>query len=154
MSVRVSSALLRGVITAAAASPDEICGLLFGSAGVIAEARPCRNIAPDPRRRFEIDPAALLRAHREARNGGPALIGCYHSHPDGDPIPSASDAADAAANAWLWLIIGGREARLFRSTGRGELHGRFDQVELIDIGCHPQLAPQTPLRHNGRNREH
>ena len=131
MTARISTALLRRMIADAAAAPDEICGLLFGAADAIAAAQPCRNVAADPATRFEIDPAALLAAHRAARNGGPAPIGCYHSHPTGDPTPSPRDAADAAPDGSLWLIVAGGKARLFRALPHGALHDRFDAVELI-----------------------
>lgn len=130
MSVRIATDLLRRIVAQAAASPDEICGLLFGMPDAIEMALPCRNVAGDPRRRFEIDPAALIAAYRAARGGGPAPVGCYHSHPGGDAMPSARDAAEAAADGWLWLIVGSRQARLFRAVEQGELQGRFDAVTL------------------------
>ena len=114
----------------AAASPDEICGLLFGGGSSIEAARPCRNIAADPRRFFEIDPAALLAAHRAARAGGPVPVGCYHSHPGGDAMPSERDAADAEANGWLWVIVAAGEMRAFRAVEHGATRGRFEAVAL------------------------
>ena len=128
--MRISTDLLARIIAEAAGSRDEICGLLFGTSDTIEAARACRNVAADPRGRFEVDPAALLAAYRTAREGGPALIGCYHSHPGGVATPSQRDAADAAANGWLWLIVGGRAARLFRAVHRGAINGRFDPVEM------------------------
>ncbi|RZM10829.1 MAG: hypothetical protein EOP68_05345, partial [Sphingomonas sp.] len=70
-------------------------------------------------RSFEIDPVALFAAHRRARAGGQAVVGHYHSHPSGVPVPSARDAAQAMGDGALWLIIGGGEARLWRSVERG-----------------------------------
>ncbi|HEU0043566.1 M67 family metallopeptidase [Sphingomonas sp.] len=128
MEVAISSALLARIRAEAASSRDEICGLLFGALDRIDAAEPCRNVAADPRRRFEIESVALLAAHRAARAGGPRLVGCYHSHPSGDAIPSARDAADAEPNGWLWLIVGAGGARLFRTVQGGALHGRFDEV--------------------------
>ena len=34
---------------------------------------------------LEIDPAKLIAALRAERGGGPAVVGCYHSHPRGGP---------------------------------------------------------------------
>ena len=130
MTARIATELLGRIVAEARASEHEICGLLFGAPDAIEAAAPCRNVAANPATRFEIDPAALLRAHRAARNGGPTLIGCFHSHPGGDAMPSPRDAADAAADGWLWLIVGGNEARLFRAVPDGALHGRFDAVSL------------------------
>jgi desampylase len=131
VTVEISSALLGRLLGEAAGEPDrEICGLLFGSDGAITEATPARNVAADPSRRFEIDPAALLAAHRAARAGGPRLIGSYHSHPSGEATPSACDAEAAAPDGGLWLIIAGGEVRAWRAGPSGALHGRFDPVAL------------------------
>ena len=121
MMVRISRLLLEQIMSHAASSADEVCGLLLGHSGCIAEARPAANVAPDPARHFELDPAALLAAHKAARAGGPAIMGHYHSHPGGCPEPSATDAACAAPDGSLWLILGRGKARLWiASMGRSE----------------------------------
>ncbi|MEG3177561.1 M67 family metallopeptidase [Sphingomonas sp. RB3P16] len=121
MAVEISSTLLARLLTEARSSPDEeLCGLLFGTADVIATAERCANVAPDPSRFFEIDPAALFAAHRAARNGGPTLIGHYHSHPAGTPVPSAQDARWSLGDDALWLIVTAEEARLWRSAAPGQ----------------------------------
>jgi proteasome lid subunit RPN8/RPN11 len=129
MTPRISTDLRRRLVAAAAASPGaEICGLLLGRDGAVAEARACRNVAADPATRFEIDPAALFAAHRAARAGGPAILGCYHSHPSGRAVPSACDAAAAEPNGWLWLIVAGEEVRGWRAVIAGAIWGRFDEA--------------------------
>lgn len=133
MAIRISRSLLDRLLTQAAASPDaEICGLLFGTDDCIAEARATDNVAADPAFRFEIDPAALIAAHRRARAGGPRIIGCFHSHPAGSARPSAQDAADAAADGMLWMIVARGGATLWRA-GTGELHGRFQAEALVAV---------------------
>ncbi|MEO7688160.1 MAG: M67 family metallopeptidase [Sphingomonas sp.] len=128
MGYKISSTLLERLLTDTNNSPHaEICGLLYGSRGRIAEAEACANVATDPARAFEIDPAALFAAHRRARAGGAAVIGHYHSHPSGAAVPSARDAAQAMGDGALWLILTAREGRLWRS---GRL-GAFDEVALI-----------------------
>lgn len=125
---RISSSTLIELFAGVRASPHaEICGLLLaGEGGVVA--RPAANVARDPARFFEIDPAALIAAHRAARQGSAAVIGHYHSHPSGDPDPSPRDAADAAPDGSLWLILTCDRARLWRAVPQGERHGRFDAV--------------------------
>jgi len=49
--------------------PCEACGLLLGQGDAIATAWPAANVAPQPERHFEIDPTALIAAHRAARAG-------------------------------------------------------------------------------------
>ncbi len=133
--VAIATELLERLRAEADASADaEVCGLLFGDGLRIKDARACRNVHPTPARRFEIDPPALLTAHREQRRGGPRLIGCYHSHPSGAPIPSVTDADAAAPDASLWLIITVDDARAWRAVEGGALHGRFDPLRLVPTG--------------------
>ncbi len=101
MGLRISRAVIDELIARAAKTPDvEVCGLLFDD----GTAQPCANVAGDPASSFEIDPAALIAAHKAERAGGRKLIGCYHSHPNGVGAPSARDAA-AAVEGQVWLII-------------------------------------------------
>lgn len=116
---------------AADVSDKEICGLLIGEAYRIEKAVPAANVAADPRRLFEIDPAALLSEHRRARETGTLVIGHYHSHPGGKPMPSLRDAASALQDGALWLIIGeGGAMAAFRAVADGIIAGRFDPVDL------------------------
>jgi desampylase len=120
MSVCITAPALSAIVAAArAAHPHEACGLLLGHGGTIAEARPTANIAPDPARHFEIDPAALIAAHRAARAGGPALIGYFHSHPTGIAAPSATDQAMAAGDDRVWAIATGDAITLWRDAPSG-----------------------------------
>ena len=104
---------------AARAAPRECCGLLLGVDERIDTARAAANVAGDPRHRFEIDPATLLAAHREARAGGPALLGYYHSHPDGHPVPSAVDCEHASGDRRVWAIVAGGEVAFWRDGDSG-----------------------------------
>ena len=120
MSVTISSELLQQLVSEAAVSPDvEVCGLLFGTTGRIEAAEACANVAANTARAFEINPAALFAAHRRARSGGMAVIGHYHSHPTGLPVPSPRDAAQAMGDGAVWVILGGGVARAWRSVEVG-----------------------------------
>ncbi len=112
MSIKISSELRQALIARAAKTPDvEVCGLLMGRAGEVSHLIPASNVAENPRRHFEIDPATLITAHRDARSGGAQILGCYHSHPYGRAEPSDEDRAMAQDNGWVWVIIAGGEAR-------------------------------------------
>lgn len=91
---------------ARACHPDEACGILLGDGHTVRIAQPAANRAADPRRHFEIDPVALIAAHRAARHGGPAVMGYFHSHPGGTSHPSPTDAALAAHDGRVWAIAG------------------------------------------------
>lgn len=106
MVTRISRSLVEELKARAVAEPTrEVCGLLLGTAGRITAIRPADNVAPDPARHFELDPAVLFAAIREARTGGPIVLGHYHSHPDGIARPSLKDADMAFDPALLWMIV-------------------------------------------------
>ncbi|HTG37562.1 Mov34/MPN/PAD-1 family protein [Sphingomonas sp.] len=130
MSKVILSSAAIGVVTAAAraAHPLEACGLLLGAGERVEQASVAANVAASPRDRFEIDPAHLLAAHRAARGGGLGIQGYWHSHPNGDPRPSATDAAMADPDGRLWAIVAGGDMRLYRAVAAGDLHGRFVAV--------------------------
>ena len=125
-----SSETLGRLLREAAASSEEICGILCGDGAAILDARPAANVAADPARHFEIDPAILFAAHRQARRGGPAVIGCYHSHPGGRPEPSWHDRENGGAADFVWLIAGisGPEGAMALAGFTGEA---FEPVSLI-----------------------
>jgi desampylase len=102
---------------AARAFPNECCGLIEGAeapdgwrALALHEAA---NLADDPARSFLIDPQAQFELLRALRGTGRRVIGCFHSHPGGAPVPSATDRASAMESDFLWLIAGGSPAAGF-----------------------------------------
>ena len=135
MTLEISIADRAAILGHAAETRDEVCGLLLGAPGRVLRVVRCANVAADPARRFEIDPARLLAAHRDARGGGLRVIGHYHSHPSGDPMPSPRDAADAATDGSIWILVAGGVLSAWRAVAAGELHGRFDPVALALRGC-------------------
>lgn len=101
------------------AAPDEACGILYGSAGAIEKALRATNVHPDPRSRFEIDPQALIDAHRAQRRGGAGIAGYYHSHPDGPAEPSSTDRSQAAGDGAVWAIVAAGDVAFWRSDEDG-----------------------------------
>ena len=114
-------AAVRALLVAAAgeAHPREACGLLLGEGEHITAATVAANIHPDPVRHFEIDPAALLAAHKAQRAGGPQVLGYWHSHPNGRPAPSDEDRALAAGDGRLWAIVANGAISVWRSEPDG-----------------------------------
>jgi desampylase len=101
------------------AHPAECCGLLLGKSGAIESILPAANVAADPLRHFEIDPVTLLDAHRAARAGGPAVIGYYHSHPQGPARPSATDREHSTGDLRIWAIVADAQVAFWRDTVKG-----------------------------------
>lgn len=122
MAITVTSGVIATLLSEAAkAAPSECCGLLLGSGERIEEARAADNVANDPLRRFEIDPMALLAAHKAARDGGPQLVGYYHSHPVGHPMPSVTDCEHASGDGRVWAIVAGGEVTFWQDGEGGFL---------------------------------
>jgi len=106
MSLALAPAAAEAMLAAArAAHPAEACGLLLGEGKRIHTAAMAANVHPEPSRHFEIDPAALIAAHRAARSGGPQVLGYWHSHPNGLARPSDTDRAMASGDGRIWAII-------------------------------------------------
>ena len=121
MDVRMTRGIDQALVDEAArAAPHEACGLLLGGAdGVLRRILPCANVARDPARHFEIEPAALIAALRAERGGGERVIGYYHSHPTGESLPSATDRAMAARDGRVWAIVAGESVGWWRDTADG-----------------------------------
>jgi proteasome lid subunit RPN8/RPN11 len=87
--------------------PAECCGLLVGRGRRVEFAVPMRNTEASPTR-FRLDDEAHLELRRVLRPFVPALriVGVYHSHPGGGPVPSARDVAEAMYPDWLYVIVG------------------------------------------------
>jgi len=83
--------------------PEEICGFLIGQASgddkAVVRLLPIENVREENRaRRFEIAPDDFYKADNAARDGGQAILGFYHSHPDHPARPSEYDRE----HAWPW----------------------------------------------------
>ncbi len=108
----------------------EACGLWWGRrrswGWSLWGALEAPNLAPDPRRRFRVDPEVQLRAERRAEEHGALILGSWHSHPGGGARPSALDLAGAAPGELLGLLLPG-------ASGRVELL----LWEVLRGGCRP-----------------
>jgi proteasome lid subunit RPN8/RPN11 len=95
---------------ARAAFPKECCGLVEGThngdAIRVEALHATRNLATRDDR-FEIDPAEQFRLMRVLRGTGRAIVGCYHSHPNGRATPSEHDLGFEAGFVWLIAALGG-----------------------------------------------
>ena len=124
MTIEVTSGALATLYAEAArTAPDECCGLLLGAGSGdnvrIDRAVPTCNVSPEPRTRFEIDPSALLAAHKASRQGGPQVTGYFHSHPQGHPVPSAIDREHSTGDLRVWAIIAAGEVAFWCDSGNG-----------------------------------
>lgn len=120
-------------------APREACGVILGRQGEQArEVIPIANIADDPIRTYHMDDVALLKAFTGAEARGLEVVGFYHSHPAGEPIPSRTDIAQATYPDTPYLIVGLKGGtKLAAWTMRA---GHVDSVP-VHIGDAPPPAP-------------
>ena len=83
------------------AYPNECCGNMIGrdvsdgacTRRIVERLEAMQNVwdAQEQRRRFAIDPLALMKAEKSAAAEGNVVLGFYHSHPDHPARPSETD---------------------------------------------------------------
>ena len=118
--ISIQNTAIKAIHThAAAAHPQECCGILLGEGDCIVKAVPAANVHGSPQTHFELDPAALIGAHKAARDGGAQVLGYYHSHPAGPAEPSVTDRNMAAHDGLLWAIVGAGDLKLWRDDRDG-----------------------------------
>jgi proteasome lid subunit RPN8/RPN11 len=134
--------------------PAEVCGVLAGrrddgaerdaadgrAGGTVTATRRVPNVADDPRRRYELDPAATVATLEDLAAAGLDHLGFYHSHPGGPPVPSATDRDDARWPGYVYAIVapGGPSGRGSDADDRaGDALGAWlwtgDAFERLDV---------------------
>ena len=118
------AALLDHAREGAAGTPAEVCGVLVGSRDDperVTEIRRVANVAGDPRRAYELDPAETMATIEAVEDDGDDVVGFYHSHPEGTARPSAVDRDRATWTGYVYLVVGlgpaQPEVRAWRWTG-------------------------------------
>jgi proteasome lid subunit RPN8/RPN11 len=115
-------------------APREACGLIAGRGDRASEIIPVANIADDPVHAYHMDEIALVKAFTSIEARGLEVVGFYHSHPAGEPIPSRTDIAQATYPDTPYLIVGLKGgAKLAAWTMRA---GQVDEVPL-HVGTEP-----------------
>jgi proteasome lid subunit RPN8/RPN11 len=140
---------------AATTPPEEVCGVLGGrragreegasggdgvsdadgpwdagrdgaTADTVTAVEPVPNVADDPRREYELDPAGTVATIDHLESAGFDVVGFYHSHPESDPVPSRTDERRATWPGYVYLICN-PDGRLnaYRWTGEA-----FDRLSL------------------------
>lgn len=132
-------AVLAGVVRACEmAYPDEACGLLVGRPGAdgavrVSRLEPSPNLALAPAHAFEVDPRLRLMLQRTLRGTPEAVVGLYHSHPDGEARPSETDLKNAWEPELVWLIAAVAGGRLAAVTAHrlDPISGRFRELAVV-----------------------
>lgn len=113
-------------------APREVCGILAGRLAPREALRaiPVRNVHPDPRRGYKLDPEEQLRATLALEEEGFDVVGFYHSHPSGPARHSAIDEAEAAwpGASFVLAHLAPREGL---ASARCEAPGRLVAEEIL-----------------------
>jgi proteasome lid subunit RPN8/RPN11 len=150
MTVRLAPALLREIVDASeTAFPDEACGLLVGrrdgEAVLVTEVHTSSNLAEEPGRAFEVDPALRLALHKRLRGSADSVVGVYHSHPGHSAQPSRADLMRAWEPELVWLITSVLDGQAVLTTAHSLVDDgtRFARVPLCtdDWGADPTRDP-------------
>lgn len=111
--------------------PNECCGLLIGTPAFIHDVVRARNVRRSPTK-FQVEPADHFAAIRKARAAGFAVVGAYHSHPNGPSGPSETDRLRLNDPTMVHVIVslahGTRTVRAFRFND-----GTFSQLEFVPV---------------------
>lgn len=91
---------------AAEGKPNEVCGLLAGVGAQVKQIIPIPNISEYPEVRYYMNPSQLVKHLASLEEQGLSLVGFYHSHPAGEPIPSTTDIEQANYPGTAHVIIG------------------------------------------------
>ena len=137
----ITKSQLRAIETAAEATyPEEACGLLVGEGAAevrVTSLHPSDNLADEPGRRFEVDPALSLKLHKSLRHSDQRLVGVFHSHPEGPAKPSAHDLSRAWQPELAWLLTAVSGPRAAGATGAflfsAEPEPHFEALELAVV---------------------
>ncbi len=121
--------------SAAQGYPGEACGILLGriegDRRVVEGFRPVQNRWSERDDRYLVDPESLRRALAAEEEGGPRVLGFYHTHPDAPPSPSETDRE--LAWPWYYYVIIRVAAGGPEETRAWELNpdaGRFEERSI------------------------
>ena len=118
------------------AYPNECCGLLVGERRdddvFVREVHESANIALVPANQFEIDPQIRFDVERRVRDEALDLVGVYHSHPDGEAMPSETDIERAWESSLVWLITAVKKGSAVTTTAHLALESavRFREIPM------------------------
>ena len=114
---------------AQSALPNEACGLLGGSAGRVQAVYPGANAERSPVR-YRMEPKEQLRAMDAIGLAGGDVVGIFHSHPQGPPVPSPTDLAQAYYPQAVYIILARQESGEWQIRGYNLSNGQSRKVAL------------------------
>ena len=148
--IRVSRPVLKRMIEHALADyPLECCGLLSGRGKVIDGIVPATNQRMSSTA-FAIPPRELIAFMKSVRLDSREFLGIYHSHPVGEPWPSARDVSEfyyPEVSYWIISVAGEPRIRCFGWKTRGLYEVGFEVLESEPAEARPRRSHLPCLAH-------
>ncbi len=109
--------------------PEEACGLLAGQAAlrVVRQVYLIENIRHSPVE-YEMHAVEQVRAMVEMEARDWELVGIFHSHPHGPPVPSETDVAQAYYPEAVYVICAPDERGAWQARGFRIEAGKVTEV--------------------------
>ena len=135
-------------------APNETCGIIAGKEGRALKIYALKNIDPDPRIRYNVDPLELLNALRETEDLGREHLAIYHSHPATQAYPSPTDIARAFYPEVVYLLISLMNPEQAMVRGFRIVEDKVEEItiEIEDKDESPRTNPGRAERPTGRPR--
>lgn len=121
--------------------PREVCGIIGGTGATALMVVSVKNAANDPLHEYCFDERDYILAMRVIRKYNYSLLGFYHSHPNGDPVPSSTDIAQATYPHTPYLIVGLKNRKPQFAAWKMN-YGQVARVEL-------HITNQSPVTYDG-----
>jgi proteasome lid subunit RPN8/RPN11 len=123
---------------AQSAYPRECCGFILGEDCdgelYVENILPIENIASE-NDRFMMAPESVLMAEQTARVEKKEILAIYHSHPDGDGTPSATDRQEAMPGMPQVILSISADGTCFAAAWMPAEDGRF-LIAGIAVAAH------------------
>ena len=114
--------------------PYEVCGLVGGRNGRAEIITEVPNASLTPHTAYEMERQAMVDAIIAFQRANREVIAIYHSHPEGDAVPSELDIAQATWPDAVYVIVGLNQADDLDFRAWIIRHGHAEQATLMVPG--------------------
>jgi len=93
-------------------APNESCAILYGKTGgdgALVEGSILTGNADASPTSVAVSGEDIIGAYKKAEERGAEVVGIFHSHPDSEARPSATDEKFMEINPVVWIIYSGRD---------------------------------------------
>ncbi|HEQ78086.1 MAG TPA: M67 family peptidase [Euryarchaeota archaeon] len=104
--MRVSGKLVKKMVEhAREKAEEEVCGIILGKNNRALMIMRATNTSENPEYTYSMSVRDIIRAYDTAQELAYEIIGFYHSHPCGSPVPSGIDIARATWDGAYYVIL-------------------------------------------------